>query len=111
MQCRFCKTELTHLFIDLVNSPASNSFLSAGQLNEPEVFYPLKVFVCSSCFLVKLDEYKNSDAIFTNEYFYFSSFSPSWLETCRNSTGERPNGFVLNGQSWVAKRASTADYF
>ncbi len=40
MQCRFCKTELRHVFIDLVNSPASNSFLSAEQLNEPEVFYP-----------------------------------------------------------------------
>ena len=29
MQCRFCKTELEHVFIDLVNSPASNSFLGS----------------------------------------------------------------------------------
>ena len=42
MECRFCKTELEHVFIDLVNSPASNSFLTAEQLNEPETFYPLE---------------------------------------------------------------------
>src|SRR5438045_36999 len=58
MQCRFCKTELDHVFIDLVNSPASNSFLTQEQLNEPEAFYPLKVYTCHNCFLVQVDEYK-----------------------------------------------------
>ena len=38
MQCRFCKTELRHVFIDLFNSPASNSFLREEQLNEPKYF-------------------------------------------------------------------------
>ncbi len=38
MQCRFCKTELTNVFIDLFNAPASNSFLTENQLNEPETF-------------------------------------------------------------------------
>ncbi|WP_282456442.1 class I SAM-dependent methyltransferase [Chitinophaga sedimenti] len=42
MQCRFCKNELKHVFIDLVNSPASNSYLKAEELNEPEAYYPLK---------------------------------------------------------------------
>jgi hypothetical protein len=79
MQCRFCKTELEHVFIDLVNSPASNSYLSAEALNEPEVYYPLKVFICHQCFLVQIDEYKKSDAIFNSEYAYFSSYSTTWL--------------------------------
>ena len=79
MQCRFCKTELEHVFIDLVNSPASNSFLTAEQLNEPEIFYPLKVYTCHKCFLVQVDEYKKSDAIFDSNYVYFSSYTTSWL--------------------------------
>ena len=51
MNCRFCNHSLSIEFIDLVNSPASNSFLTKEQLNEPEIFYPLKVFVCDDCFL------------------------------------------------------------
>ena len=71
MQCRFCKTELNNVFIDLVNSPASNSFLTSDQLNEPETFYPLKVYTCHQCFLVQVDEYKKSDSIFDSNYVYF----------------------------------------
>ena len=80
MQCRFCKTELVQVFIDLVSSPASNSFLTREQLNEPETFYPLKVFTCHNCFLVQVDEYKKSNAIFDSNYAYFSSYSSSWLK-------------------------------
>ena len=77
MQCRFCKTELEHVFIDLFNSPASNSFLTKEQLNEPETFYPLKVYTCHTCFLVQVDEYKKSDAIFDSNYVYFFFLSTS----------------------------------
>src|ERR1700678_3155465 len=110
MQCRFCKTELKHVFIDLVNSPPSNSFLSREQLNEPEVFYPLKVFTCHNCFLVQIDEYKKSDAIFNNEYVYFSSFSTSWLEHCRNYTEKMTERFGFDGQSLVVEIASNDGY-
>ena len=110
MQCRFCKTELTHVFIDLVNSPASNSFLSGQQLNEPEVFFPLKVFTCSSCFLVQVDEYKKSDAIFNSDYVYFSSFSTSWLEHCRKYTDQMRDRFGFNEGSLVVELASNDGY-
>jgi C-methyltransferase C-terminal domain/Putative zinc binding domain/Methyltransferase domain len=110
MQCRFCKTQLEHVFIDLVNSPASNSFLSAEQLNEPETFYPLKVYTCHSCFLVQIDEYKKSDAIFNSEYLYFSSFSTSWLEHSRKYTAAMTERFGLDGQSLVVEVASNDGY-
>ncbi|MCJ7508424.1 MAG: SAM-dependent methyltransferase, partial [candidate division Zixibacteria bacterium] len=79
MNCRFCGKTLTQEFIDMVNAPPSNSFLTKEQLNEPEVFYPLKLFVCDSCFLVQIDEYKKSSDIFDSGYVYFSSFSRTWL--------------------------------
>lgn len=110
MQCRFCKTELRHVFIDLVNSPASNSFLSAEQLNEPEVFYPLKVYTCHSCFLVQVDEYKKSDAIFNNEYVYFSSYSTSWLGHSRKYTQLMKERFGLGESSLVVEIASNDGY-
>ncbi|WP_421827983.1 methyltransferase domain-containing protein [Larkinella sp.] len=110
MECRFCKTPLQHVFIDLVNSPASNSFLTAEQLNEPETFYPLKVFTCHSCFLVQIDEYKKSDAIFDSDYVYFSSFSTSWLTHARQYVDRMTERFGLGRDSQVIEIASNDGY-
>ncbi|WPQ64521.1 class I SAM-dependent methyltransferase [Chitinophaga sancti] len=110
MHCRFCKTELTNTFIDLANSPASNSFLTGEQLNEPETFYPLKVYTCSKCFLVQVDEYKKSDAIFNSEYVYFSSYSTSWLAHVKKYTEAMIARFGFNQQSQVIEIASNDGY-
>lgn len=110
MQCRFCKTGLEHVFIDLVNSPASNSFLTKEQLNEPETFYPLKVYTCHKCFLVQVDEYKKSDAIFDSNYAYFSSYSTSWLAHAKKYTDVMTERFGFNESSQVIEIASNDGY-
>ncbi|MEO6729916.1 MAG: class I SAM-dependent methyltransferase [Ferruginibacter sp.] len=110
MQCRFCKTELSNVFIDLVNSPASNSFLTIEQLNEPETFYPLKVYTCPKCFLVQVDEYKKSDAIFDSNYVYFSSYSTSWLQHAKKYTDLMVDRFAFNDSSLVIEIASNDGY-
>lgn len=110
MYCRFCNTELEHVFIDLVNSPASNSFLTKEQLNEPETFFPLKVYTCHNCFLVQVDEYKKSDAIFDSNYAYFSSYSTSWLAHAKAYTEMMTERFGLNEDSQVIEVASNDGY-
>jgi SAM-dependent methyltransferase len=110
MQCRFCKTLLKHEFINLGNAPASNSFLTAEQLNEPEIFYPLRVFVCDNCFLVQVDEYKKSDTIFSNDYVYFSSYSTSWLAHAKDYVGMVKKRFSLNSNSLAIEIASNDGY-
>lgn len=110
MTCRFCKTELKHVFIDLVNSPPSNSFLKKEQLNEPETFYPLKVFTCHSCFLVQVDEYKKSDDIFNSDYVYFSSYSTTWLQHAKAYTEMMIQRFGFNEKSQVVEVASNDGY-
>ncbi len=110
MNCRFCQTPLEHVFIDLINSPASNSFLTIDQLNEPETFYPLKVYTCPNCFLVQIDEYKKSDVIFDNDYVYFSSFSTSWLAHAKRYVDAMIRRFGLNGSSQVIELASNDGY-
>lgn len=77
MRCRFCQTELTNTFCDLGHQPPSNSFLTAAQLNEPEMTYPLKVMVCDQCWLVQLPESKEAREIFKDDYPYYSSQSPA----------------------------------
>ena len=110
MNCRFCEAPLTNVFIDLYNSPASNSFLTAEQLNEPETFYPLKVFICHECFLAQVDEYKKSGAIFSSDYAYFSSFSTSWLAHAKAYTKKMTARFGLNEGSKVIEIASNDGY-
>ena len=110
MNCRFCNHPLSKEFIDLVNSPASNSFLTAEQLNEPETFYPLKVYTCDKCFLVQVDEYKKSDAIFSSDYVYFSSYSKSWLAHCKAYTDLMQARFGFNSDSLIAEIASNDGY-
>ncbi len=110
MKCRFCQNELTHEFIDLVNSPASNSFLSPEELNEPEVFYPLRLFVCEKCFLVQIDEYKKSEEIFSDKYAYFSSFSSTWLEHARQYAEMITARLGLNKEAFVVEIGSNDGY-
>lgn len=110
MHCRFCNSPLENVFIDLVNSPASNSFLTKDQLNEPETFYPLKVFVCDECKLVQIDEYKKSDDIFNGEYVYFSSYSSSWLEHSKAYSDLMLARFNFDSTSLVVEIASNDGY-
>lgn len=110
MECRFCKTALENVFIDLINSPASNSFLTAEQLNEPEAYYPLKVYTCHNCFLVQVDEYKKSDAIFDSNYVYFSSYSTSWLKHASDYADKMTQRFGYNQDSQVIEIASNDGY-
>ena len=110
MKCRFCNTELKYEFIDLLNSPPSNSYLTTEQLNEPEVYYPLKIFVCDTCFLVQVDEYKKSDEIFNSEYAYFSSVSTSWLKHSREYVDMITERLNLTEKSHVVEIASNDGY-
>jgi 2-polyprenyl-3-methyl-5-hydroxy-6-metoxy-1,4-benzoquinol methylase len=110
MKCRFCKAELSKLLIDLVNSPPSNSLLIEAELNYPEIYYPLKIFICHNCFLVQIDEYKQSNEIFNEKYVYYSSYSSTWLNHAKNYVNIAKNRFKLNGNSFVIEIASNDGY-
>ena len=110
MKCRHCKTELNHVFVDLINCPPSNDMLKPDQLNEPEVFYPLKIFTCHNCFLVQVDEMRRADSIFNNEYTYFSSFSTSWLAHAKKYVDMMVKRFSFNTSSQIIEIASNDGY-
>jgi hypothetical protein len=79
-------------------------------LNEPEAFYPLKVYTCHNCFLVQVDEYKKSDAIFNSDYVYFSSYSTTWLQHAKKYTEMMTERFGFNSSSQVIEIASNDGY-
>jgi SAM-dependent methyltransferase len=84
--------------------------LKESQLNEPEVFFPLKIFVCHNCYLVQVDEMEKAEAIFDSEYTYFSSYSSSWLAHAKKYAEMMIDRFHFNEQSLVLEIASNDGY-
>lgn len=110
MKCRHCGTPLEHRFLDLGTAPPSNAYLRAEQLNAPETFFPLKVLVCDSCWLVQTEDYAESDALFTEDYAYFSSFSTSWLKHSESYVEKMVARFALGPASNVVEVAANDGY-
>lgn len=109
MNCRFCNTQLEHLFVSLGCSPLSNSYLTKEQLHKMEAFYPLEVSVCGNCLLVQLEELESPEHIFTN-YAYFSSYSDTWLKHAKSYVDKMIDAFGINNQSYVVEIASNDGY-
>jgi SAM-dependent methyltransferase len=105
----FCGTPLHHTFVDLGMSPLCESYVPAEQLNHMEPFYPLHVYVCSSCFLVQLEEFVSPEHIFS-EYAYFSSYSDSWVEHMRRYAETISDRLRLGKESLVVEVASNDGY-
>ena len=107
--CRFCRTPLRRTFVDLGMSPLCETYPSEADLNQPEMYYPLHVYVCESCFLVQLDQYESAEKIF-GDYPYFSSYSDSWLRHCENYCESMRRRFGVNENSFVVEVASNDGY-
>src|ERR1700716_1533508 len=99
-KCRFCSATLKHEFADLGMSPLANSYVTAERANALEPFYPLRAFVCQSCFLVQLEEFEPPEHIFP-EYASFSSYSTSWLEHSRQYVEQVVARFALDSGTHV----------
>lgn len=96
--------------IDLGHQPPSNAYLTEEQLSLPEVTYPLRVFVCTECWLVQLPAHAAADELFTSDYAYFSSTSTSWLAHARSYFNYVKQLFGLGPLSYVVEIGSNDGY-
>ena len=110
MNCRFCGRLLVHEFINLGCAPPSNAYLAAADLNRPEVYYPLKLSVCTNCWLVQTEDYAGAEDLFPPDYAYFSSTSSSWLAHARNFSQLITSRLGLNAKSFVVEIACNDGY-
>ena len=110
MICRHCSAKLNHTFVDLGSSPPSNAYLSKEALKEAEQWYPLKVMVCDHCWLVQTEDFVKADAMFANDYAYFSSYSTSWLKHAKGYVEKVSSRFKLNSESMVVEIAANDGY-
>ena len=108
--CRHCEAPLVHEVIDLGHQPPSNAYLVSEQLGLPEVTYPLKVYVCTNCWLVQLPAHAKAEELFTDDYAYFSSTSSSWCSHAERFVNNAVKKLGLNNRSRVVELASNDGY-
>ncbi len=110
MKCRHCAQALTLPFLDLGSAPPSNAYLSAAALHAPEVWYPLRLLVCTHCWLVQTEDHAGREALFTDSYAYFSSYSRSWLAHAEKYVAEMRARLALDAHSTVVEVAANDGY-
>lgn len=110
MKCRHCGSELCLPFLDLGSAPPSNAYLTGNGLRAPETWFPLRLLVCESCWLVQTEDHAGREALFTDDYAYFSSFSSSWLAHAERYVQSMVGRFNLNSASRVVEVAANDGY-
>ncbi len=108
--CRFCSAELNERVLDLGVSPLCQKHVTPARYYEAECFYPLQVWICTSCWLMQLEEMTARDDIFDEAYGYFSSYSDSWLAHAREYVAQVTERFGLDSSDLVVEIASNDGY-
>ena len=110
MKCRHCNSELKVPLIDLGVTAPSNSYLENKQLIKDEKEYPLKVLVCSKCWLVQTEDFVGAEQMFSHDYAYFSSFSSTWLNHAKQYVEMISEKLQLSNESCVVEIAANDGY-
>jgi hypothetical protein len=107
--CRLCGSTSLQGVVDLGATPPCERFLTAEQLDEPEVTYPLHLRVCTQCWLAQIPPLITPEDTFT-EYAYFSSYSTSWVEHAQRFVDGAVDRLGLDADSFVVEVASNDGY-
>jgi SAM-dependent methyltransferase len=110
VKCRHCGADVSHVLVDLGVAPPSNAYLTKMALKRPEKYFPLRVLVCESCWLVQAEAYSRAAELFNEEYAYFSSFSSEWLAHAKKYVDEMVDRFDLSESSVVGEVAANDGY-
>jgi len=110
MNCRHCQAPLSLVFLDLGSAPPSNAYLTEQALRVPEKWFPLRVLVCTECWLVQTEDFAEAAELFDANYAYFSSFSSTWLAHAERYVAEMVESFKLDAASQVVEVAANDGY-
>lgn len=110
MKCRHCSADLELNLIDLGSSPPSNAYLTEASLKAPEKWFPLRVLVCTECWLAQTEDYAGADQLFDADYAYFSSFSDSWLRHAEQYVEKMIARLQLDANAHVVEVAANDGY-
>ena len=101
MRCRICHSKSLTKFLDLEFTPPADDFLSSERLGEPEVYYPLEVFICNNCSLVQIGYVVPPEILFQKDYPYEASITETGVTHFLSLAKEASSRFDLSSDSFV----------
>lgn len=110
MKCRHCYSDLQHVVLDLGSAPPSNHYLTAATRHLPEKWFPLRVLVCETCWLVQVEDSLSPAELFSADYAYFSSYTLSWVQHAKDYVTAMVQRLNLNARSLVVEVAANDGY-
>jgi hypothetical protein len=96
--------------LDLGEQPLANSYPADADDAAVEPRYPLRVALCTSCWLAQLSEDVDPSQIFDDEYAYFSSVSDSWVDHADAYAARMVDALGLDANTLVVEVASNDGY-
>ena len=109
LNCRSCGSPGLLPVLDLGSTPIANALVAIGT-PPPDPSYSLTIVFCSACGLVQLGRSLPSDAIFTADYPYYSSFSDSLVSHARHHVDTLVARLGLGPGSLAVEVASNDGY-
>jgi len=110
MKCRHCGSKLKLSLVDLGSAPPSNAYLTEQSMSSAEKWFPLRVLVCTNCWLVQTEDFAGRDELFNADYAYFSSFSQTWLDHAECYVEDMTERFGLDSNSYMVEVAANDGY-
>ena len=105
-QCRSCAARSGKLILDLGEQPLANNLLAPENLAQPEPCFPLRLAVCTECWLLQITNLVPPVELFS-DYIYFSSYSDAWVKHAAECATRYRKEFA---PSYVVEIASNDGY-
>jgi SAM-dependent methyltransferase len=97
-------------FLDLGIVPLADGLVKPEDLSSEEARYPLDVAFCEDCALVQILETVAPEILFSDDYPYYSSFSPYLLQHSKENVEDLIERRQLGPDSFVVELASNDGY-
>jgi hypothetical protein len=109
-QCRSCGRADLHSVLSLGSTPIANELTDSAEAAKALDCYPLGIVFCPECSLVQLGHELPAEAIFDDDYPYFSSFSDALCRHSDEHVTEMIRSRGLDATNLVVELASNDGY-
>ena len=110
VHCRSCGASGLRPVLDLGRTPIANALVDPATSTAADPTYPLNIVFCESCSLVQLGYELPAEAIFDEEYPYFSSFSDALCQHAAEHVAALIASRHLGADAFVVEVASNDGY-